>query len=109
MKIVGISDGRIPWPIEKTHRAKSLVLFKDLAKAVWKESEQAVCHWWGVGKSAVWKWRRALRVPLSNRGTHQLRAEYAHEPAAKAARRKVWTKANDPARREKIAAAKRGK
>ena len=29
--IVGISDGRIPWPIGQTKRAKSLVLFRDQA------------------------------------------------------------------------------
>src|SRR4029434_3535585 len=36
--IVGLSAGRIPWPIGKRERAKSLVLYRDLAGAVRRES-----------------------------------------------------------------------
>ena len=32
--IVKLTAARIPWPIGKTHRATSLVLYKDLVRAV---------------------------------------------------------------------------
>ena len=44
VKIVGLSDAKISWPIGKRGRAKSLVVFSGLAKAVAQESNQAVCH-----------------------------------------------------------------
>src|SRR5439155_9305742 len=48
--IVGISDGRIPWPVgqPKGSRARSLIVFDALADAVRRESNQAVCHWRGI-------------------------------------------------------------
>jgi hypothetical protein len=46
--IVELSDTRIPWPIGKTKRAKAPILYKSLAAAVRRESNQAVCYWWGV-------------------------------------------------------------
>src|SRR5262245_55950447 len=42
---VGIRDGPIPWPIGQTLRAKSLVLYRGLARAVARESNAAVAHW----------------------------------------------------------------
>ena len=45
--IVGVTDGRIPWPIGKTKRAKTLVMFRGLANALRNESNTAICHWWG--------------------------------------------------------------
>jgi hypothetical protein len=92
--IVETSTGRIPWPFCKQGRgSKSLVLYEGLLRAIEQESGKAVCHWWGVGINSVTKWRKLLRVPLSNAGTHRLRAEYAL----------------DPQRRKNIAASKRGK
>ena len=43
----GLTGARIPWPIGKPKggRARSLVVFGDLADAVRRESAQAVCHW----------------------------------------------------------------
>lgn len=46
---------------------------------------------------------------MFNEGTHRLQREYGKEPFFKRARRKAWSKARDPVRREKIAAARRGK
>lgn len=109
VRIVGLTDARIPWPIGQKGRGKSLVLFKGLAKAVRKESHQAVRHWWGVGADRVWKWRKALGVPRTNPGTHKLRVRYGEEPFFKCAQRKAWSKARDPARRANIAAARLGK
>jgi hypothetical protein len=42
VQIVGLSAGRIPWPIGKRERAKSLVLYRDLARAVRRESVVAI-------------------------------------------------------------------
>jgi len=73
VRIVGLSDGPIAWPIGQTHRAKSLVLYRGLARAVPRESAAAVMHWWGVGPAAVNKWRRALNVPRWNEGDLRLK------------------------------------
>ncbi len=110
VEIVGLSDAPIPWPIGKLGRAKSLVLYGALARAVRRESNQAVARAWGVTGQTVRKWRRALGVQQVNDGTFALKSDMAkHEPWAKRNQRKAWAKARDPARREKIAAARRGK
>jgi hypothetical protein len=104
------AGGPIPWPIAKTdHGAKSLVVYKGLAEAVRRESNQAICHWYGLTPQTISKWRRILGVPSTTEGTRRLRHEYALEPAATAARAKAHAKAADPERRRKIAEAKRGK
>jgi len=55
------------------------------------------------------KWRRALGVRWANEGTHRLHHEVALEPGVAAGREKAHVKLGDPARREKIASARRGK
>ena len=55
VRIVGISNGRIPWPIGQTTRAKSLVVYGGLAKAIRCESVQAVAYWFGVTPQTVTK------------------------------------------------------
>ncbi|MCE9532750.1 MAG: hypothetical protein K8T89_16760 [Planctomycetes bacterium] len=109
--IVGMSAGRIPWPIgqRRGSPARGFVVFADLAKAVRRESNQAICHWWGVTPQTVTKWRKAMDVGPSTEGTSRLRSEYAQEEPITAAREKAWKKARDPERRKKIAAALRGK
>jgi len=109
MRIVGLSAGRIPWPIGQTTRAKSLVLYRDLAKAVQRELVVAIRYWWGCGGNAIKNWRRALGVPNNNEGTIARRVQYgksnAHRPAIAA----MHATLRDPGRRAKIAAARRGK
>ena len=109
VKIVGLSDGRIPWPIGARGRYRTLVIFKGLAKAVRNESNQAVCHWWGLTPQTISKWRKALGVKRINAGTFATKSEYAQEPWAVKARRKAVSKARDPERVAKIAASRRGK
>lgn len=109
MKIVGLSDAPIPWPIGKQRRARSLVVFKGLALAVRRESNQAVANWFGVTPQTVSKWRKALDVRTTNDGTLRLRREHAQTPELIAARAKGAAKNGDPARRAKIAASRRGK
>jgi len=67
-------------------------------------------HWFGFGHHTLWLFRKALVVkPDDIEGLHRLRAAHGAAPWFKRAQRKAWTKASDPERREKIAAAKRGK
>jgi hypothetical protein len=105
--IVGLTDARVPWPIGKTKRARGFVLYRDLARAVQRESNQTVCLLFGVTAQTVSKWRKALGVPQNNVGTMRRRVEVGkrNTKAIKA----MHAKARDPGRRAKIAAAKRGK
>jgi hypothetical protein len=107
--IVGLTDGPIPWPIGKTLRARGLVLYRDLARAVRRESNQTVCRLFGVTGQTVTRWRKALGVPPINRGTLARKQELGKSDWFKAAQRKAWAKARDPGRRARIATARRGK
>jgi hypothetical protein len=109
VRIVGLSASRIPWPIGQTTRAKSLVLYRDLARAVRRESSLAVCYWWGVGAEAVWKWRKALGVPAKTEGTLARHTAHGKSRAGRKAVAAMHATARDPGRRAKIAAAKLGK
>jgi hypothetical protein len=107
--ITGTTDTPIPWPVGKGGRGPhSLVVYKGLAKAVRRESEQAICHWWGVGVTSVWKWRKALGVGIATEGTSRLHREAIEQNGA-SMRALGVKKARDPERRRKIAEAKRGK
>jgi hypothetical protein len=99
------SNARIPWPIGRRRgtSARSLVVFGGLADAIRRESNQAVCFWFGVTPQTVSKWRKLLGIGLANPGTHRLRSDYGNEPWAKRARKKAHAKNADPERRRKIA------
>ena len=111
VQIVGLSKGRIPWPLgrRRGHSSRGLVVYGALARAVRLESNQAVAHWWGVTGQTVTVWRKALEVQPVTKGTHRLKSLHSQSPATKRALRKAWAKARDPVRRAKIAAARRGK
>ena len=58
VRITGLSAAPIPWPIgQKLPRgkARSLVLYGDLAEAVRRESAEAAMHFWGVKHATVWQ------------------------------------------------------
>ena len=97
VKIVGLSDGKIQWPIGRPISPKpgrdSLVIYGDLKRAIEQESNLAVAHWWGVAKGTVRRWRRALGVERNTPGTVRTRD--------------VTLKAES--RRAKIAESRRGK
>jgi len=109
--VAGYSDGRIPWPLGRRHGSgvRGFVLFGDLARAIRQESNQAVCHWWGVTEKVVTKWRKALGVGANNTGTARLRTEYAKEDWFVAGRRKAISRAGNPERRRKLSEVFRGK
>jgi hypothetical protein len=110
IEIVGLSTGRIPWPIGKRGRGRrSLVVYKGLAKAVQREASVAICHWWGITAQTVTKWRKALDVGRMNEGTTRVFQLSTFRPAFIAGRKKAHAKARDPVRCAKIAAAKMGK
>jgi hypothetical protein len=111
--VTGLTDALVPWPLGRrpgrNERARSLVLCGDLAEAVRRESATAVAYHWGVTAQTVTRWKKALGVGHVNEGTHRLRSAYTAEPWAKEALAKAQGKAGDPARRAKIAAARRGR
>src|SRR4051812_21822769 len=65
--VTGYTGARIPWPVGRRPRtsARGVVLFGDLAEAVRRESNQAVCHWFGVTPQTASKWRKALDVGVT--------------------------------------------
>jgi hypothetical protein len=107
--IRAISDAPIPWPLCRSGYGLVPVVYKGLLRAVRREAAQAVVHWWGTSIHCVWKWRKALGVERFNDGTMRLKRAYAAEPWFIEARAEAHTKARDPERCAKIAAAKRGK
>jgi len=110
IEIVGLTDAPIPWPIGKRGRHKAIVLYGALVKAVRRESSLAVQHWFGVGPYTVWKWRRALGVDRNTEGTSRLFSENSQtNPAVIEGLAKAHSKAKDPERCAKIAAAHRGR
>jgi hypothetical protein len=110
MVITGMTDAPILWPIGKRGRGRhTLVVYKGLAKAVRRESEKAICHWWKICPTCVWKWRKALGVGFANEGTHRLLHDHALEPQVVAALAKAQSKSGDPERCRKITEARRGK
>lgn len=116
MIITGLSDAPIPWPTgRKPGRGGPpiLIVFKGLARAVRKESNQAVAHHWGVTGQTVTAWRKALNVPATNSGSSKLiSAHYQSGVGEKlnvGASRANSDPKRDAPRRAKIAAAKTGK
>jgi hypothetical protein len=117
VRITAISDSRISWPKGRRLNQKGghagLVLFADLERAVRSESNQAVCHWWGVTPQTVTKWRNALEVDADTPGTRKLRQEHGAQEWFQVVRGKAHDKSRnaevDKARREKIAEARRGR
>jgi hypothetical protein len=89
--VYGWSEALIPWPLccRRTGRrvgGKGLLVDEELARAVRRESAAAVQHWWGVSRSTVLKWRKALGADRNNNpGTRRL-VRAAVEEAASAQR-----------------------
>ncbi len=110
VKIVGLTTGRIPWPQCLHGPNYGIILYGDLARAVRRESSEAIKHWFGVGDDTVWKWRKAFGVEEHGTpGTSALRSRWAPEScqSTKANKRRMPT-LKSPERAAKIAASKRG-
>jgi len=109
VRIVGISDSPIPWPIGSDGRTKSLVLYGDLVKALMNESGVAVRHWWGLSGWHIRKYRRALNVPTANFGARWLWRAQAFTPEFRAAQQRGLIRCREPEICQKISAAHRGR
>jgi hypothetical protein len=92
MVITGMTDAPILWPIGRRGGGRrSLIVFKDLARAIRRESNQAIAYWWGIDPQAVMKWRKALRVQWANEGTRRLCQDYSAAFSCPSGRRKrLW-------------------
>jgi hypothetical protein len=111
MKVVGLSNARIPWPKGRTgKRSRALILYGALAQAVRRESVCAVAYWFGIARFTVWQWRKALGVDRRTPGTSALRSRWAPETvqSTKAHRRREAAQIS-PQRAAKIAASLRGR
>jgi hypothetical protein len=109
VKITGLTDAPIPWPTCQPQSTQAIILFGALARAVRRESNQAVARAWGVTGQTVTKWRKALGVDKTE-GTTSLRIEMGtHEPWAKRARNAMQKTLSDPARAAKISTALKGR
>jgi hypothetical protein len=107
VRIAGLREGPIPWPLGKRGRASTLVLYADLARAVKRESGKAICEWWGVSYATVTNWRKALGVERTTEGTRIAFQESAKGDAGQKAREAAYPTLRSEKRRLKIAAANR--
>ncbi len=72
VKVGGYHDAPIPWPRLAKGGSHTLILCRDLVKAVRLESKIAVAYHFGVSEATVQGWRRALGVAAYNPGSQQL-------------------------------------
>jgi len=111
--IVKLSDSPIPWPSAKKPGRpgrSAPVVFRDLAKAIRKESAVAVCFWWGVTGQTISKWRGRLGIGSVTPGFSMLQAHRNRtDGRIIEGRAKAHAKSSDPERKSKIAATMRGK
>jgi len=109
--VVGCSDGRIPWPLGRRRGspARGPIVYGGLARALQRESNQAISYWWDVTPGVVSKWRRALGIGHKTAGASRLRREYAKEEWFVVARARGQAKARDPERRRKLSEAFKGR
>lgn len=109
--IAGLSNGRIAWPIgrRRGERTNGYIVYKDLARALRKESARTVQYWFGLGHGTVSTLRKALGVPIYNEGTRRAISRATQMPLRSKNIRKAIAKAGDPKRREKISAALRAR
>ena len=108
--VVGLSAGRIQWPLGRVpgNSNRALIVFGGLARAVRRESAAAVAYHWGVTGQTVSKWRKAMGVVGPTEGERAMRAEHGRRNWRKVGP-KLLSKAQDPERAAKISAAKLGK
>src|SRR5262249_9056923 len=106
----GMSGGRIVWPKARHKRGKPfLIVFAGLAEAIRRESNQAVCYWWGVTPQTVTAWRRVLGVARKTEGTSRLHRDSFLESVPPEARERGRQNASSPEANAKKSLAKRGK
>jgi hypothetical protein len=86
----GWTDARISWPrcrpldVPRSH--PSLLVDKELARAIRHESAAALRHWWGISEGVVTRWCKALGVDKVNCPGSQRLVRAASEQGASAQR-----------------------
>jgi hypothetical protein len=55
VRIVGVREAPIPWPIGKQGNHRFLILYADLAEAVRRAAASTVALLWNVGSDTVWR------------------------------------------------------
>lgn len=109
IEIGGLSDAPIQWPYALKTGRRSLILCGDLVRAVQVESEIAIAHWWGVGLTTVWAWRKALGIGRTTSGTSRLHRDYKPAKLTDEATARGRSKALTPEAIAKNAEKHRGK
>jgi hypothetical protein len=107
--VKGMTDAPIQWPCARRNRNASPILCGDLIRAVRTESVMAVAQHWGVGRSVVWRWRRALDVGPMTNGSRRLRIEYAVETLTPEVRAKAREAMHSEKVRAKLSALRKGR
>ncbi len=107
--VIGMTAGRIPWPVGKRGRAKAPVVAGGLVRALRTEAAQAVAHWWGLSAHTVWAYRRALGVPRSTSGSRRLWQLNCREVITPEVHARAVRAANTPEANARKGAAQRGK
>jgi Ni/Co efflux regulator RcnB len=109
VRVVAMSDARIPWPLTYAGNHPVPVVCGGLLKTLRRESAQAVEHWFGLSVWNSWKLRKALGVPRANEGTSRVHGDWMPERIAHRDP-EVFRRANQsPERRAKLAARMQGK
>lgn len=109
VKVTGISNAHISWPVARSGSRSSPIVCGDLVRAIRTESEVAVAYHWGVRYGTVWKWRRALGVPRMTNGTRRLRIELTSEIFTPEFRAKAREAMQRPDVRAKLSILRKGR
>lgn len=104
LEVGGWTAAPTSWPRRKKTGRAALILTSELARAVRTESVAAICHWWGVGPTKVWMWRKALGVDTTPGSQSIARRGVPPDAAAKGRARAAKSDS-----RARMAEAKRGK
>jgi hypothetical protein len=109
LKVGGLTDTPIIWPYARHTGPLSMIVCGDLVRAVQTESVLAVAHHWGVARETVWKWRRALGVPMWNEGSLRLHRITQPERYDIQALERARKRSQTPKARAKMSAARKGR
>jgi hypothetical protein len=102
------TDTRISWPrcrpVDVVRSHPTLLVDKELARAIRTESAAALRYWWGVGVKLVWKWRRAFAIDRTGTPGSARLVQAAAQLGADAVKARDWSEEErEQRRRETIA------
>src|SRR5947209_3693810 len=101
--ITGWTDALIPWPrcraLDTSRGGSAILVEYELARAIRHESAAAIKHWWGASRNAVWKWRQALEVGLSDSEGSRRQIQAAAQAGADAVKEREFSEEERQAKR----------